>query len=481
MPTLGTSAADSLVGGADNDSLSGFESNDTLLGLGGDDFLIGGPGNDSLDGGSENDVLIDDTGSNTLLGGTGDDTVIAAALAYINAGEGNDSIFASGAGSSVQAGLGDDWIFLGAAATVSGGGGIDSFSLLSTFAYPGGTPAAPVIVTDFIAGAGGDRLDLVAWLAGPATAGFNGGNPFGGGGFLRLRQEGSDTVIDWDSTGGANGFAPLVRLQGVTAAALTAENLGFAPDGSEAGRQFLTGTAGHDSILAGAGDDYALGGAGNDTLSGSAGNDALYGEDGNDSLDGGSGANTLAGGTGEDTYIIRSAADVVVELPNQGQDTIRTTISLTLPGNIEILVLEIGAGALSGTGNGQADTLIGNESANTLDGGDGDDLLQGGPGADLLVGGAGDDTLMGGWASDMLAGGNGLDVLLGAIADAASGLMAGAGTVTFMSGLAVLGPRPDSTHLPPAAADDLFGTRQNPEDAALGAWAAGGAGDQAFV
>ncbi|CAN5155177.1 hypothetical protein BH10PSE4_BH10PSE4_07270 [soil metagenome] len=118
-------------------------------------------------------------------------------------------------------------------------------------------------------------------------------------------------------------------------------------------------------------------------LTGTAGADKLDGAAGDDTLDGGAGGDTMTGSLGNDVYVVDHANDVVVEVADQGLDTVRTNLAIyTLGANVENLVY-------SGTGSFKG---IGNELANQITGGDGGDLLDGGTGADTLTGGAGDDT-----------------------------------------------------------------------------------------
>lgn len=90
---LGSTTADSMVGGAGNDliyggldedsleggdgddTIYGENGNDTITGLVGNDVLSGGKGNDNLDGGDDNDVVYGDDGNDSILGGVGDDTL----------------------------------------------------------------------------------------------------------------------------------------------------------------------------------------------------------------------------------------------------------------------------------------------------------------------------------------------------------------------------------------------------------------------
>ncbi|WP_313213500.1 calcium-binding protein [Stenotrophomonas acidaminiphila] len=132
------------------------------------------------------------------------------------------------------------------------------------------------------------------------------------------------------------------------------------------------------------------GGAGNDTLLGNGGADYLDGEDGNDILDGGSGSDEMHGGAGDDTYIV-DLFDQVEEMPNQGVDTVQSSVAWVLADNFENLLLT-GSSSISGRGNSLDNSITGNAGANALYGYEGSDKLDGGAGNDTMVGGIGDDT-----------------------------------------------------------------------------------------
>jgi len=161
------------------------------------------------------------------------------------------------------------------------------------------------------------------------------------------------------------------------------------------------GGAGHDWLFGNAVANSLVGGNGNDVLSGNAGNDRLVGEGGNDALNGGPGIDSLTGGLGNDVYEVDNPGDRVLETSTRPAeiDTVRASVSYSLPANVERLTL-IGTAAIHGTGNALNNVLVGNAASNHL---------HGGAGRDILIGGLGNDTLVGGFGNDQLTGGGGAD------------------------------------------------------------------------
>jgi Ca2+-binding RTX toxin-like protein len=139
-------------------------------------------------------------------------------------------------------------------------------------------------------------------------------------------------------------------------------------------------------------------------LYGFVGAERLEGFAGNDMLSGLAGADIMIGGQGDDEYHVDTVehwdpathtyyfgSDQVIENAGEGSDLVISTVTYTLPENVERLTLD-GFGSLQGTGNSLDNELIGNSATNRLEGLAGNDRLDGGMGADTMVGGTGDDT-----------------------------------------------------------------------------------------
>jgi len=181
----------------------------------------------------------------------------------------------------------------------------------------------------------------------------------------------------------------------------------------------LFGSNSNDAIYGEAGDDILNGGAGDDKLFGGGvnpydetSNDTLYGGAGNDILDGGLGSDAMFGGTGNDTYIVDNSEDTATEYPNQGIDTVKSSVSFTLGERIDNLFLTI-SDDIDGTGNALNNKIVGYFGNNILFGREGNDILLGDDGDDSLYGEDGDDSLYGELENDYLDGGSGEDYLNG--------------------------------------------------------------------
>ncbi|WP_040309806.1 beta strand repeat-containing protein [Asticcacaulis biprosthecium] len=390
----GNGGNDTLLGGVGNDVITGDDGNDSLNGEWGNDSLYGGAGLDTLDGGFGDDVLIDSDGGSlmnggdgfdTLAGGTGTDQLNGGANSDSLEGGGGSDVLTDGESGDVTAdtllgGTGDDvLISRGGADTIDGGDGIDS------------------LILDRTAYAGALVIDL-AQMATPGGTVLGDGTRISSVELAEIRSgSGNDTLL---------GAGAADRLQG------------------GAGQDSISGGSGHDRLDGEDGDDLLLGGGGNDTLSGGNGTDTvsyanaggavtvnlalataqntgsggtdmlsgienangsfftdiLVGNTAANSLDGGAGADTLVGGAGNDSYVADHAGDTVQESAGNGVDIVYASLSWTLAGNVENLILS--GGDINGTGNGLNNALTGTAGNNVLDGKGGSDIMTGGLGDD---------------------------------------------------------------------------------------------------
>ncbi|MGN6159020.1 MAG: beta strand repeat-containing protein [Devosia sp.] len=290
-----------------------------------------------------NDVAYaDDTRGTTIYGYGGDDLITGGAGDdNLVGGDGNDTLSGGTGANILVGGAGNDTFILGAAGTAT--------------------------ITDFTAGGTDDAVDLTA---------IAGVNSF------------ADVLAHLDDTGNTTdaaftfGATHLV-LQGVDWRTLTAGDFLV----TTVAGVVINGSNGADTV-----DAYhtpagqPLPGAGDDTIFGNGGNDSLSGLGGNDSIDGGAGSDTMIGGIGNDTYVVNSAGDVIVENPNEGNDTVQASITFSLAAlaDVENVTLT-GTGNINATGNGSNNVLVGNTGNNSLDGGAGADTMQGGAGNDTYV------------------------------------------------------------------------------------------------
>jgi Ca2+-binding RTX toxin-like protein len=84
------------------------------------------------------------------------------------------------------------------------------------------------------------------------------------------------------------------------------------------------------------------------------------------------GVNTFAGLGGNDVYVVTHTGDGIQEDPGAGQDVVYSSVSFTVPANVETLVLT-GTGTTA-TGNGDSNTFYNTGGVNTFVGGAGNDV-----------------------------------------------------------------------------------------------------------
>ena len=362
-----------------------------------DNKITGTKANDTLDGGAGNDTLDGGAGADSMTGGTGDNVFFVD-----NVG---DKIDAAGAIDEMRWNLTTS-LMLGAAYL-----GIENATLLGMAAI--NLSAADDTVANRLEG--NDGANSISGLGGNDTLLGDGGNDSldGGAGTDDMRGGAGNDTYRVDASGDGVTEDPGAGTDLVISAVTftlgaNLENLTLTTGAGNIGgtgnelANVITGNDGNNTLVGGDGNDTISGGLGDDSLNGGVGSDSLSGGSGNDTIDGGTGADKMAGGDGDDTYFVDDAKDVVTEAagPLSGHDTVDSTITYTLPVNVEDLVLL--AGAVSGTGNTLNNKITVNNVSN--------DLLSGMTGNDTLTGAAGNDTLDGGTGTDQLTGGAGNDV-----------------------------------------------------------------------
>ncbi len=368
-----------------NDTLRGFAGADTINGGGGDDVIYGNGGNDNLDGGDGNDRLYGDdggsvVGDDTLHGGSGNDQLFG--------GQGNDTyLFQRGDGNDIISEvMGNDRIVLGDGILAAN---VTLFQDLGNL----------IIVVD------GDMKTTLT-VQGYLTANKQ----------IEQIVFGDGTI--WDAT--------MIQSHTITGT----------PNA-------MVGTAGNDTfIVDNAGDTISEGvGQGKDTvqtsvsyalpanvenitatgylnlsLTGNALNNTIIGNNGNNVISGGGGTDTLIGGQGDDYYDL-TWASTVVELANEGIDTMRVTEtnpgtvgSYTLQNDVENLVFQqnYNSSYFSAFGNALDNNIQINSSliayidqngrfiGNTLDGGAGADVMMITNGGTFYVDNIGDQVIASG-------------------------------------------------------------------------------------
>jgi len=177
--------------------------------------------------------------------------------------------------------------------------------------------------------------------------------------FVDLDGDGRLDLVVGEYDGTLNVFRNITALPSITVTVMAEDEL----------------TDGNDIINASPANDTVDGLAGDDRIDGLAGNDSLLGMSGNDTLTGGAGADTLIGGDGNDLFIISDTFDRIIETAGGGADTIITSVSISLPENVEALRIASDVAGITITGGAGNDMLMGNGLANNFNGGAGDDVI----------------------------------------------------------------------------------------------------------
>lgn len=132
---------------------------------------------------------------------------------------------------------------------------------------------------------------------------------------------------------------------------------------------------------------------------GDAENNLLTGTTDTDTIDGGPGEDTMIGYRGNDIYYVDNTSDVIIENQYEGTETVYSSVTYTLPDNVERLILTL-LDDKEGYGNNLNNYINGNCFNNYLDGNAGNDTIYGSWGQDTLNGNVGMDTMYGGPGDD---------------------------------------------------------------------------------
>jgi trimeric autotransporter adhesin len=361
--TLATPDADFIVAAGRDDLIAGLDGDDLLYGGLGKDTVRGMGDDDYIDGGEGNDWVMGDEGDDTLNGGAGNDLIEGGAgNDTLSSGDERNDVFPrktsrdtldGGAGRDVLWGAdeGSETFLFGRGDGVDEILGYSIYKGRDTLLFKDGVSANDVLVSRVWEASGSTgRYVLELSIR-------------GNGGQVRVRDF-------FDSQGALVAFPAFTQVR-------------FS-DGTQWDAQLAAAMATANASDGSGLNDSLAGTTAADYLRGLAGDDQLEGGAGDDRLDGGAGVDTAIGGAGHDKYVVDHASDQVLELADQGTDTVLSSVAWTLGEHVENLTLT-GLSDVSATGNALANVLRGNSGANVLTGGAGADTLVGHEGNDVYV------------------------------------------------------------------------------------------------
>ena len=472
---LGTEKAATIDGSWSDETWTGYDGRDEIFyGLGGNDVLNGNGGQDQLYGGVGNDTLTSLKGANILDGGVDDDVYYVSknALTTISDQFGSNALYATDFNQSdMRFALNSDGMLVIEDVV---GNAVVTIDVNSEFAHIEFQNGDVLTLTEALAlaagntatydtGGGRDTVDSVGVVGGTVMIDLKGGNDIYYGRFADI----SDIIYGGDGREYIqSGFGDDTIFGGRgDDYHLNGEEGNDYIDGGEGRDTYIigssTGIGGHVDLTAGIAyndgyggvdtlvsiegvtgtdfDDLVVGDASDNHFSSDEGADTFYGMDGSDTvilssryvgenryIDGGDGSDWVRydDSSYNQSLVIDLGAGTVSGKGKAGQDTLVSIENVvgSLAGGDHITgsdadntvyldsFYDLGGTVLGMGGN---DTLYGSAYEDTLEGGDGVDVLIGRDGNDTLIGGAGNDTLEGGAGDDtyIFAAGDGIDVI----------------------------------------------------------------------
>lgn len=396
-------------GGAD--SLVGNAGQDTLVAGSGVDTLVAGSGVDTLQGGSGKDIFVVNNTADvvTVSGAHGVDTILSSVdftlptgvSALVLAGtsdltatavSGNNTLVGNSGNDVLTAGSGRDTLVAGSgAATLVGGTSTDTFVINSTADVLENLSSTLNTVLSSISYTMAANVSTLELTGGANLVGVGNGSSD-----AMYANNGIDTLIA--GTGIAlmeGGLGADLFVINNTADQVNDLNYGVKgqQDTIESSVSYTLPSVVNILLLTGSANVVAAGNIHADSIVGNAGNDVIYAGTGNDTLVAGSGLATLIGSSGNDTFVIDNTGDVIQDSVNGGHNAVYSSVSFSLPNNINALVLT-GSAGLTAIANGGSASIVGNAGADTLVGGSGADTLVAGSGLVTFVGGSGNDTFV---------------------------------------------------------------------------------------
>lgn len=362
----GNALANTLAGGGGDDIVTGQDGDDVLAGQSGIDILLGGAGDDTLMGGAGADTLLGEAGSDSLHGSDGEDVLAG--------GEGTDTM---------RGGAGRDTYYVDSTADriIEADDGSMDFVITSVAYRMAANLERMELLEGALIGIGNAVDNAISGSLSDERLDGQGGND------TLYAAQGADTLLGGDGRDTLRGGSDDDLLRGGAGADVL-----FADDfGVDDGADRLLGEDGNDELIAIYGPDTLDGGAGDDLLRGGGGADRLLGGEGADTLRGSpllgdpdGQVDMLRGGAGDDVYEQVETHDLVREADGGGADTVYALGTYTLPGFVEVLMVNAG----NARGNALDNGVYGGSDSAWLSGMAGDDTLGGGLGADTLQGGA---------------------------------------------------------------------------------------------